>query len=84
MSAYGEVQLTSAETTAKETIQLLLNLCEFMEREGIEVPIQSLCSCHRLASNHYPLVRDLFNYAFLSMWQQSYELIYHLLTYSFP
>ncbi|EMS15353.1 FKBP12-rapamycin complex-associated protein [Entamoeba histolytica HM-3:IMSS] len=36
-----------------------------------ESPSQSLCYCHLLSTDHFPLARDLFNYAFLSMWQDS-------------
>ncbi|ELP85087.1 FKBP12-rapamycin complex-associated protein, putative [Entamoeba invadens IP1] len=38
-----------------------------------ESPIHSLNLCHSLSTDHSPLARDLFNYAFLASWQDSTE-----------
>jgi FKBP12-rapamycin complex-associated protein len=47
---------------------------EWMRKLGLEFiresPSQSIRSCSQLAGTHYPIVRDLFNVAFLSCWNE--------------
>ena len=45
-----------------------------------ESPSQSLCYCHGLSTDHFPLARDLFNHAFLAMWQDSSDNAQRLVT----
>ncbi|KAL7715888.1 Serine/threonine-protein kinase TOR [Entamoeba marina] len=45
-----------------------------------ESPSQSLCYCHSLCTDHFPLARDLFDHAFLALWQDSSENANRLVT----